>query len=217
MEKLDVSSPRTRIWIGEKKWKNIKFAIAFPKVLCNEDIGTTIFQYLTEQEMWIMDILYVLPYSNLPIHVHDTCDPYIAFNQKQSSSLLLYCIEYKIPLKKLTLIFCDDAPNERERRKELAGLLKVTEDYLKAYGDSVLSISLTFTTFTTSWATTYICAILKSCKNLIMLSLNGGPSMQFQHVDLKNIMKVVKGCRNLRDWCFNGGWQPFMAVRYQGC
>ena len=47
MEKLDVSSPRPRIWIGEKKWKNIKFAIAFPKVLYNEDIGIKIFQYLT--------------------------------------------------------------------------------------------------------------------------------------------------------------------------
>ena len=138
-------------------------AVAFRKVLYN-DISITIFQYLTEQEMWIMDVLYVLPYANLLIHVHDKCDPYIAFNQQKSSSFsfLLYCIEYKIQLKKLTLeVFCDDAPNERERRKELADLLKVKEDYLKTYGESVLSISLTFTTFTTSWATTYICAILK--------------------------------------------------------
>ena len=159
MEKLDVSSPRPRIWIGEKKWKEIKFAIAFPKVLYNNDIGIKIFQYLTEQEIWIMDILYVLPYANLSIHVHDTCDPYIAFNQQKNSSFLLYCIEYKIPLKKLTLkVFCysDDALNDRERRKELANLLKVTEDYLKTYGETVLSISLTFTTFTTSWATSYI-------------------------------------------------------------
>ena len=212
MEKLDVSSPRPRIWIGEKKWKNIKFAIAFPKVLYNNDIGIKIFQYLTEQEIWIMDILYVLPYANLSIHVHDTCDPYIAFNQQKNSSFLLYCIEYKILLKKLSLeIVCDEAQNDRERRKQLADLLKATEDYLKAYGDSVLSISLTFTTFTTSWATIYICTILKSCKNLIRLSLNGGPMMQFELADLKTIMKAVKGCRNLRDWSFNGGWQPFMS------
>ena len=195
------SSPRPRIQ-RQERWEEIKKAIVFRKVLYNDDIGIIIFQYLTEQEIWIMDVLYVLSYANHLLH--DTFDPYIEFNQQESSSFLLWCIKYKITLKRLSLEICDDAQNDRERRKQLMDLKDVTEEYLTIYGKSVLSLSLTFNTFTTSWATTYICAILKNCENLIMLSLNGGPTMQFRQMDLKSILKASKGCRSLRDWCFNG-------------
>jgi len=179
----------------------------FERILCIEATCYCLVQYLTEPEIWLLDVMFDLGFKHPT--VHDTVDPYTAFERGghvlftyRSLLFLQWCIKYHLRLKRICIHISEyDSSTHSQRHPN--DLLLLMKTYLEMFGESLLSISFKFT-FNCSTACDYICVGFDCCKNLIMFALEA-PRVEFSRRHFQDIIRQSEKCRNLRVWCFIDG------------